>query len=52
MLVNDVQGLLGGEDPSDVLREANALGAFVATQSGATPEHDHKAIASILNTSL
>mmetsp|Transcript_37535 Transcript_37535/g.81712 ORF Transcript_37535/g.81712 Transcript_37535/m.81712 type:complete len:359 (-) Transcript_37535:209-1285(-) len=43
-----VQGLLTGEDPATALAGANAVGAFVATQSGATPVIDHKFVNSLI----
>jgi len=39
-----IAGLLRGRDPSIVLDEANALGAYVASHRGATPVHDPRAI--------
>jgi len=42
-----MQGLLAGEAPAAALSCANAMGAFVATQNGATPVHDNAAIAKL-----
>ncbi len=39
-----LSGLLADHDPEQVLISANAMGAFVATQHGATPAHDPEAI--------
>jgi fructokinase len=39
-----LSGLLLGHSPADVLPYANAVGAFVATQSGATPPLTRRAI--------
>jgi len=42
-----MKGLLSGEEPADALAAANAMGAWVATQNGATPLHDLDAIAAL-----
>lgn len=39
-----LSGLLAGADAAATLERANALGAFVASQNGATPPHDAGAI--------
>jgi len=39
--------MYSGADPMEALDFANALGAYVATQSGATPVHDQRAIEAI-----
>jgi fructokinase len=41
-------GLLAGQDDEEILRQANLLGAYVATQSGATPDHRTEALALIV----
>ncbi|MCB2153818.1 carbohydrate kinase [bacterium] len=41
-------GLLAGVKPSEALRRANAVGAFVASQNGATPPHDREAIGDLM----
>lgn len=41
-------GLLAGQDDEEILRQANLLGAYVATQSGAIPVHRTEALALIL----
>lgn len=40
-------GLLSGTEPMEILERANALGAFVASHTGATPVHDPSAIEAI-----
>lgn len=42
-----LKGLLTGEAPAQALSSANAMGAWVATQNGATPLHDLDAIAKL-----
>mmetsp|Transcript_18519 Transcript_18519/g.25656 ORF Transcript_18519/g.25656 Transcript_18519/m.25656 type:complete len:361 (+) Transcript_18519:79-1161(+) len=42
-------GLLNGEEASSALAAANAMGAFVATQNGATPIHDMNVIQTLMN---
>jgi fructokinase len=42
-----LHGLLAGREPANILEEANALGAFVASRRGATPELDAAALARI-----
>ena len=39
-----LQGLLTGADPTATLARANAVGAYVATRNGATPEHEEGVI--------
>ncbi|MCZ7645339.1 MAG: carbohydrate kinase [Planctomycetota bacterium] len=46
-----LHGLLEDADPEAALREANALGAYVATQHGATPRHDRQAIDALKQSS-
>ncbi|MBE7467049.1 MAG: carbohydrate kinase [Planctomycetes bacterium] len=45
-----LDGLMKGTPPGDLLRAANALGAYVATQAGATPRHDPEAIDRLRNS--
>ncbi|MCX7017720.1 MAG: carbohydrate kinase [bacterium] len=40
--------ILTGAEPARALEQANAVGAFVATQNGATPKHDNAAIMDII----
>jgi len=47
-----IAGLLRDRDPSIVLDEANALGAYVAGRRGATPPHDRKAIERIRKSNI
>lgn len=47
-----LSGLLDGEAPDSALAGANALGAFVATQNGATPIHNKDAINKLLSGSV
>lgn len=42
-----LSGLLEDQDAGETLAYANALGAYVATQNGATPGHDSDAICSL-----
>lgn len=44
-----MKGLLENEDPKIALASANALGAWVATQNGATPLHDAAKIDALQN---
>ena len=50
-LASLLDGLLKGEAPALVLARANAVGAFVATQHGATPPLDSAAIQALMAAS-
>lgn len=45
-----LSGMLSGNDDDNLLRHANLLGAYVATQSGATPVYRNDALAQILSS--
>jgi fructokinase len=45
-------GCLAGDDDETLLKEANALGAYIATQDGATPAHNRQTLAEIKASSV
>ncbi len=50
-LASLLNGLLEGRDSAALLPYANALGAYVATQNGATPNINHKALETLRTSS-